>query len=238
MKFSRDRIPLESEAFTDTGVIEAYGEHAHKHMKSVYRHFAAKLFNNKLRGIDLVDVGTGTGLLAVEIAKKGDIIQKITALDLSGNIIKTAKEYAQSERLDKDIEFICASGAELPFEDKSIGVIISNASLHHWVDPVRVFREIKRVLSDSGFCMVRDNMRLPAVGAPLIEMICALKHMSTEGKQLWEAAINASYTTKEVKGIVEEAGLHNSRIKINPGFLDLCITWSPEWLKDRISPGR
>jgi SAM-dependent methyltransferase len=116
----------------------------------------------------------------------------------------------------------------MPFADGSFDIVISNASLHHWANPPSVFNEIKRVTRQGGFCLIRDNMRLSPLYGPLFNVICFWKRMSEEQRDLWVRAIRASYTTNEVRAMLNASGLEGWNVSINAAFLDLDIKWSPE----------
>jgi len=109
----------------------------------------------KIRSGTVVDLGSGTGYLSVEIAKKAPGL-KVYGIDLSRQMVKIARRHAQGV---ENVRFEFGNAAALPFEDDSIDFIVSTGSLHHWNKPVKVFDECYRVLKKDGEGWIYDPCR-------------------------------------------------------------------------------
>jgi ubiquinone/menaquinone biosynthesis C-methylase UbiE len=221
-----ERIPLKEEAFQGENLCRLYDEHAKSHMMPVYRHFARKIANMNLKGSRILDIGTGSGLLAIEIAKILKPEFHITAIDISEEMLQIARENIEKAGLAHRIELKGSSASALTFPDRSFDLVVSNASLHHWIDPLAVFGEIQRVCANRGFCLIRDNMRLPPVFNPLIDIISHIKGLNDFQRNLWVNAIKAGYTISELNELLKNSDLKNYKVSINPTFLDLNIKCS------------
>ena len=228
LSLSANRIPLAEESFSGKDICRQYDAHAKHYMMPVYRHFARIIARTRLAGCRVLDIGTGSGLLAIELARLPDRDFKITGVDISEEMLQIARENVKQAGFSHRITLKVASASSIPFADGSFDIVVSNASLHHWSNPPAVFSEIKRVSSQGSLCLIRDNMRLPPLYSPLIDIICFLKRMSAECRDLWVRAIQASYTTAEMKAILAMSGLKGGKVSINPTFLDFNIEWSPE----------
>jgi ubiquinone/menaquinone biosynthesis C-methylase UbiE len=220
------RIPFEEEPFSGTDLCRTYDEHAKRFMMPVYRYVVSMMVKRKTREERILDIGTGSGLLAIELAKTFYPEVHITGIDMSEDILKIAQRNVEISGLSHQIEFKLLSAAATSFPDGSFDIVVSNASLHHWFDPQAVFSEIKRVTVKGGFCLIRDNMRLLPLLNPLIDMISFIKGMNEIQHDLWVKAIQASYTISELKAVLKNSDLKNSRVSINPMFLDLTVTCS------------
>jgi ferredoxin len=88
-----------------------------------------------------------------------------------------------------------------------------------------VLKEVKRVTRQGGFCLIRDNMRLSPFWNPLIDLVCRLKRMNEEQHDLWVRAIQASYTTHEVRKLLDLSEIKDGKVSLNPAYLDLNIEW-------------
>ena len=174
----------------------------------------------------MLDIGTGTGLLAIELARLRNRDFEITGVDVSEDMIRMARANALVASVSNRVSFELASAASLPFAAGSFDAVVSNASLHHWADPHTVFSEILRLMRKGGYCLVRDTMRLPPLYGPLISLICRLKRMSGEQHDLWLRAIQASYTTSEVRSLLVASGLKGWKVSVNLMFLDFNIEWA------------
>jgi ubiquinone/menaquinone biosynthesis C-methylase UbiE len=219
------RIPFKEEPFSGTDLCRTYDEHAKSFMMPVYHDFVSMIVKRKTRGERILDIGTGSGLLAIEIAKVFNTAH-VTGIDMSEDILKIAQRNVEISGLSHQIEFKVLSAAATSFPDGSFDIIVSNASLHHWFDPQAVFSEIKRITVNGGFCLIRDNMRLSPLFNPLIKMISFIKGMNEIQHDLWVKAIQASYTISELNAVLKNSDLKNSRVSINPTFLDLTVTCS------------
>ena len=98
-------------------------------------------------------MGSGTGYLAIEIAKRAPKL-KVYGIDLSKAMVKIARKHAQTA---KNVQFEVSNAAELPFEDDSIDFIVSTGSLHHWKKPTKVFNECYRVLKNGKEAWIYDG---------------------------------------------------------------------------------
>ncbi len=93
--------------------------------------------------MEVLEVATGTGLVAGEIA---DYVKSIEATDFSEEMIATAK----SQKYASNIKFSCADIFDLPFEDNQFDTVIASNVLHIIPEPEKAMQEIKRVLKPNG----------------------------------------------------------------------------------------
>jgi ubiquinone/menaquinone biosynthesis C-methylase UbiE len=224
MLLTGKRVPLAREAF-EPGLAAQYDQHARRFMGPIYRDLARQF--RSLAGLEgqILDVGSGSALLAVELALTPGARYSITALDLSPEMLKLARSNLQKAGLDDKITLRLGSAANLAFADSSFDFVVSNASLHSWREPLAVLNEIGRVLKAGGLGLIRDNMRVPYLLFPAIEMASRCQGMNPAQRQLWWRAIGASYTPAEVRRLLKNAGWHGARVNLNVRFLDLTICW-------------
>jgi ubiquinone/menaquinone biosynthesis C-methylase UbiE len=224
MKFiSGTRIPLNEEQFIDAANAQFYDEHARRFMGQVYRRFAAKVAGISLPGNRVLDIGTGSGRLAIELAKDHTDWQ-ITGVDISEEMLKLGRENTARDGLADRIDFRQASAQILPFADGYFALTTSNASLHLWADPLKVFKEIARVTAPGGYCFIWDNLRITVLN-PLLRLVGWAMGMNAAQRRLWMRAIRSSYTLGEAKAILNESALKDARVIFTPGLLGLGIAW-------------
>jgi len=109
-------------------------------------------------GDDLLDLGTGTGQLALRAARAG---ARVTAIDLNEPILALARRRAADEALEVafdqgDIEY-------LPYDDRSFDVLVSNFALIFAPDHANVAAELVRVARPGarlGFTAWKPNPKL------------------------------------------------------------------------------
>jgi ubiquinone/menaquinone biosynthesis C-methylase UbiE len=220
----KSRLPLAQEAISKMEDIIQYDRGAKCYMMPEYKYFVWKLLSKGIKQGNVLDIGTGSGLLAIELAKSTkDRSINITALDISSNMIKKAVENAREADVANRIKFVIGTAADLPFPNEYFDAVISYASLHHWLDPVAVFNEVARVIKKDGIVIIRDNRRVyqDLLWKCIIWMISRL--MNKRHRENWPKAILASYTIPEIKTILSQTGLKHCKIGSDFVFIDLCI---------------
>ncbi len=224
MKFlSGSRVPLNEEQFIGNATARFYDEHSRRFMGSVYRRFVKKIAEMNLPVKKVLDIGTGSGYLAIKLAKAHPDWQ-ITGIDISGAMLNLARENADRYRLKDKIDFLEYSAEALPFVKGYFDLVISNASLHLWENPLKVFKEIARVTAPGGYCLIWDNLRLTAC-LPFLNLTGWGMGMNKAQRQLWLKAVRSSYTIREVKDILRESALKDARVEFTPGVLQLGVEW-------------
>lgn len=97
-------------------------------------------------GETVLDVGTGTGVVALTAARAG---ARVTALDLTPELLEQARENARMARLD---EIVWAEGdaEQLPYPDASFDVVLSQFAHMFAPRPELTVAEMRRVLKPNG----------------------------------------------------------------------------------------
>jgi len=218
-----NRIPLPEEPISGADAVGQYDKGAKLYMMPEYKYFVRKILRKDIRRGKVLDIGTGSGRLAIELAKVKDCRFDIVALDISKSMISKARENARLYGVENKISFINATASALPFDENSFDLVISYASFHHWFEPVTVFNEIARVTGETGLAIIRDNKRVyqNPFWKTIIWFVC--RFMNKRHRENWPAAILASYTIPEVRDILSRSKLNNYRVKSDFVFIDLCI---------------
>jgi ubiquinone/menaquinone biosynthesis C-methylase UbiE len=107
----------------------------------------------------MLDLGTGPGYLPVEIVKRQPAIN-IIGIDLSKKLIHMAQENAAKAGLSGQLRFEVGNAANLRFNDDALDMVISTGMLHSLKDPVKVLKEIYRVLKKGGQAWVFDPAKV------------------------------------------------------------------------------
>jgi ubiquinone/menaquinone biosynthesis C-methylase UbiE len=107
----------------------------------------------------LLDLGTGPGYLPIEILGRSPDI-KIVGVDLSRRLIRMARENAQRAGLSGRLDFQFGNASKLHFDDDTFDMVLSTGMLHSLKQPVRVFKEIHRVLKKGGQAWIYDPAKV------------------------------------------------------------------------------
>jgi len=127
-------------------------------LESYYRPIAEKIVSSLTEGT-ILDLGTGPGYLVIEITKRSSSI-KVVGIDLSRKLIHMAQASALRAGVSDRLDFEVGNAARLRFEDAVFDMIISTGMFHSLRDPVKVLREIYRVLKKDGEAWIYDPARI------------------------------------------------------------------------------
>ena len=119
----------------------------------IYDHFMKKdhnaykqmysLIYPVVRHKQVLELATGTGLIAKHIVRSADHIE---ATDASQEMIEQAKQGVKSTKLHFSVQDMF----HLPYADQSFDVVIVSNALHIVPEPERALAEIRRVLKEDG----------------------------------------------------------------------------------------
>jgi ubiquinone/menaquinone biosynthesis C-methylase UbiE len=110
-------------------------------------------------GEQVLDVGCGTGALAIEVARRVGRAGRVTGIDPGTQQIASAR--SKAARRHMPIDFQIGLIEQLPFPDQSFDVVFSTLMIHHL--PANLKRqglaEIARVLKPGGRLVIADFKR-------------------------------------------------------------------------------
>lgn len=114
-----------------------------------------KILSNALdqkQGLRILDVGTGTGALALLLAEMN---HEVTGIDLSNEMLNKAREKAKTNNLK--IEFRAGDAETPPFEQESFDAIVNRHLLWTLPNPDSAVRAWKDLLKPGGKLAIIDG---------------------------------------------------------------------------------
>ncbi|MFA5269982.1 MAG: class I SAM-dependent methyltransferase [Methanoregula sp.] len=159
-----------------------------------------------------LEIGPGPGYLGLEWLK-ATRNTKLTGIEISEAMIRMARRNAAEYGYLDRVAYIPGTALDLPFPDGSFDAVFSNASLHEWEDPVRVFNEICRVLMVGGRYCITDLRRDMNLLVFWYLKRCVEKQEYLPGLI---SAHNASYTVNEIPDILSRSALAGAVVTKNP----------------------
>ena len=155
----------------------------------------------------LVDLGTGTARIPLELAERWTDAAWIAACDLSFEMLKLGRRHIVHRRREEAVCPIYCDARRLPFATDSVGGVISNSIVHHIPDPVPVLRETRRVLRPGGIVYFRDLLR-PESSDEVDRLVQQYAGDENEHSQcLFRESLHAALTVDEMTQILNDAGL-------------------------------
>jgi len=139
---------------------ESYARWMRVGSKLLYAPFArqaVRLLPPVEAGSTIVDLGCGPGLLSVELCKL--IPQaKVIGVDPSAEMLEVASRNADQAGVS-NYETRLGGAERMPMRSSSVGLVVSQSSLHEWDDPQEGLLEGFRVLEAGGNLILKDYNR-------------------------------------------------------------------------------
>ncbi|MDA1013436.1 MAG: class I SAM-dependent methyltransferase [Planctomycetota bacterium] len=162
---------------------------------------AAHLGKRPVRSMRVLDVGTGTAQIPIELAGRS-FECSIVAIDLAEEMLRLARRNVANAGLNDVIQLESADAKSLPYADGSFDAVISNSIIHHAPQPGIVLGEMFRVLRPGGVIFVRDLMRP--------ESIAEINHLvdtyagdeNDHQRQMFRDSLHAALTVEEVRQLL------------------------------------
>lgn len=189
--FMAKREPFECGVFEDRETAERYNKESGKWMRNISKSFVTVAKKWRITKGKVLDVGTGTGLLAIGFAKNLPDIQ-VTGLDLSEVALEVAQENVQKSEVPLAISFERGDAEDMPFCNNTFDLVISSNTLHLVQNPVNMFNEIERVLTPQGKFFISDFRR--------------------SWLAIFSKHFRASYTPGEIKHLLHKSELEHWKV--------------------------
>ena len=200
----------------------------HTDLPEVWKEVLAEIFKGKMR---ILDIGTGTGFLAIILAELG---HEVVGIDISEEMLKVARRKAADKGVR--IDFRIGDAENLPFDDEEFDATICRHVLWTLPNPERAISEWKRVVKKGGKVVIIDGNWEHGIFTALKRLLGKAGMVIFEGKLPKNNSYSKevkkalpcyrSLTEERVAELMKKAGL--SRVSIRD------ITWIREMiLKNR-----
>ena len=155
----------------------------------------------------VLDVGTGTALIPLELCSRGKQ-WRVVAVDLAKSMLDVAAKNVAAAGLEQQIELKLVDAKRLPFGDGEFAVVMSNSIIHHIPDPADCLKEMVRVVSgDGGLLFVRDLLR-PNSESQLQHLVETYAADADEHQQrMFGESLHAALTLDEVRALAVRFGI-------------------------------
>jgi ubiquinone/menaquinone biosynthesis C-methylase UbiE len=155
--------------------------------RNVYRsqnaaeHFWKSILKTEIgteKNLNILDVGTGTGFLALLFAELG---HRVTGIDISNCMLE--KSRCNADRLRLAVDFMHGDAENLPFDDGSFDIVMNRYLLWTLPDPKTAVNEWSRVVKSGGKLILIDGRwHNPAIHMRLRRFIGSMIVLLTENR--------------------------------------------------------
>jgi arsenite methyltransferase len=157
-------------------------------------------------GERVVDLGSGSGMDTFLAARMVGDSGLVIGIDM------TERQRAKADRLReqggyRNVSFRDGYAEDLPVDDASVDVVISNGVVNLAADKDRVFREIARVLRPGGRMAIADIVTEKQLAD---DIVC--------DSSLWAACIGGAAQQDAYRSLIEGAGLRVKTMRENPAY--------------------
>jgi SAM-dependent methyltransferase len=153
----------------------------------------------------VLDLGSGGGIDCFLAAKQVGPRGRVIGVDMTPDMVNLARENARKVGA-ANVEFKLGEIEDLPLQDRTVDVIMSNCVINLSPDKARVFREAFRVLRPGGRLRVSDMVWLGERPA------------DAQGAESWAGCVAGALPLDEYLALVRAAGFVDARAE--PRLLD------------------
>jgi ubiquinone/menaquinone biosynthesis C-methylase UbiE len=213
-----DRV-LEPELMDDPAEAESYNEMDHS---EVNRRFVEELLACGELGDDILDLGTGTSLIPIELCQQHPTC-RVMASDAATSMLDLARYNIAGSSMELRIQLHHGDSKQLRFEDAMFDGVISNSLIHHIPDPRTVLAEIVRVCKPGGRIFVRDLYRPDSMDKVELLVQSYTAQETPYNQQLFRQSLCAALTLEEIRQMVRKLGFGPETVQMTS---DRHWTWS------------
>jgi ubiquinone/menaquinone biosynthesis C-methylase UbiE len=105
----------------------------------------------------ILALGCGTGVEIREILRRPDFRGRVTAIDISADLVERGKGLAEQEGFAGRIEWLVGDAQELRLSDGAFDLVLAHTLVSHVPDPKRVVQEAARVVRLGGTVAIFDG---------------------------------------------------------------------------------
>lgn len=173
-------------------------------------------------GLDILDLGTGTGLIPIELCRRAPAI-RVAAVDAAKHMLELAQKNVDAACLGDRIKVMHADVKQLPFNSATFQAVISNSILHHIADPFTMLVQALAATMPGGLQFHRDLCR-PATESEVSRLVSEHASDSTPYQQkLLADSLRAAFTLEEMQALAMRFGFAGETVLMTS---DRHWTWS------------
>jgi ubiquinone/menaquinone biosynthesis C-methylase UbiE len=192
--------------------------------------FMAHRFDSADSGqIAILDLGTGTAQIPIELCRRADRVQ-IVAVDAASHMLDLARRNVAAAGFVNRIQLEQADAKRLRFPNAGFDGVMSNSIAHHLPEPIACLKEAVRVTRPGGFLFFRDLLR-PADAAELVRLVdqyapaAGISPALDHQRAMFADSLHAALTLDEIRALAVQLGFQPISVQTTS---DRHWTWSAQ----------
>jgi ubiquinone/menaquinone biosynthesis C-methylase UbiE len=155
--------------------------------------------------LDILDLGTGTGLIVVELCNRLPEC-RVMAADAAASMLDMAMLNIEVNSLRYRVQLDQVDAKALHYQDGQFGVVMSNSLIHHIPEPIAALREAVRVTAPGGLLFFRDLLRPESTEEleRLVETYAGKEEPFA--RKMFADSLHAALTLAEIRDLVSSLG--------------------------------
>jgi arsenite methyltransferase len=151
----------------------------------------------------VLDLGSGAGFDCFVVSPKVGSSGKVIGVDMTPGMVEKARENAKKGNFT-NVEFRLGEIENLPLEDNSVDVVISNCVINLSPNKNRVFQEIHRVLKPGGRIAISD-----------MALLKELPERIRQSMEAYTGCIAGAILVEEYRRLVEASGISGIKVTVS-----------------------
>lgn len=191
---------LEPELMDDHREALLYDEMDHSEVNRV---FVCDLLQSGEVGIDIVDLGTGTARIPIELCRQRANC-RVMASDAAVSMLEIARLNVAVQGFEHRIQLHHGDSKKLGFCEDMFDAVISNSLVHHLPDPESAIAEMIRIVKPGGRIFVRDLFRPESLEETESLVQTHVGNEPPSAQQLFRQSLLAALTLDEIRAMVSK----------------------------------
>ena len=163
-------------------------------------------------GNDILDVGTGTAQIPVELCRQSEDC-RIIAIDMAVHMLDLARFNIEVDGFTQRIFLQQIDAKDMQFESEMFDCVMSNSIIHHIPEPLAVLAESMRVTRPRGLLFFRDLLR-PESGEEVAHLVSTYAGDENEHqRQMFDDSLRAALSLSEVRAMVSSLGFEAETVQ-------------------------
>lgn len=189
---------LEPEVMDTAEEADGYNSMDHAEVNKL---FVADLLEFSTEFNDVLDLGTGTALIPIELCEQHAEC-RVMAVDMAVSMLDLARYNIEVNQQTERIELAQVDAKKLSFDDDMFDAVISNSIVHHIPEPRACLEEAIRVTKPGGILFFRDLLR-PETGDDVQRLVELYAGDEDDfQKKMFDDSLRAALSLEEIRELI------------------------------------